>query len=285
MTKTVFCAVIMLGVMVWFPTVCAAGEQPAKPIGRPDNQLRLVRNATMKISYAGQSFLTDPMFSPRGAMRAFAGIASNPTVELPFPISEILSGVETVIVSHIHPDHFDPAAIEAIPDGMPVLCQPGDEGKIAAAGFRQVTPVADSYLVNGVTITRTGGKHGSDKILEYTGKVSGFVLQAAGEPTVYWVGDSVFCAEVQEAIRTFKPDIIITHSGGATLPGHAPIVMNAEQTLEVAAFAPDATIIAVHMESLDHCNVSRENLRRKATDAGVSVSRLRIPADGETVSF
>jgi hypothetical protein len=31
-------------------------------------------------------------------------------VELPCPINEVLEGVDTVIVSHLRPDHFDEAA-------------------------------------------------------------------------------------------------------------------------------------------------------------------------------
>jgi len=45
------------------------------------------------------------------------------------------------------------------------------------------------------------------------GNVSGFVLQADGEPTVYWVGDSIWCEHVEKAIKTFQPEIVIIHSG------------------------------------------------------------------------
>ena len=44
----------------------------------------------MKITYAGRTILTDPMLSPKGDFKAFAGIARNPTIELPFQIEEIV---------------------------------------------------------------------------------------------------------------------------------------------------------------------------------------------------
>jgi hypothetical protein len=45
------------------------------------------------------------------------------------------------------------------------------------------------------------------------------VLQAENEPTLYIVGDSIWVEEVENAITTFKPEIIVTNSGGAIIPG------------------------------------------------------------------
>ena len=248
-------------------------------------EIQLIRNATMKITFAGRTMLTDPVLSAKGEIRSFVGIAPNPTVELPLTVDEILSGVECVVVSHDHIDHIDPAAVAALPKTLPVLCQPGDEGRLTDQGFETVTPVETSHIWEGITVTRTGGMHGSGEILKRTGKVSGFVFQSPGEPTVYWVGDSIWCEPVADAIASFTPDIIITHSGGAKFPEYDAIIMDAEQTVKTAQSAPEAVIVAVHLESLDHCEVSREMLRRMADQASISPSRLAIPADGETVTF
>jgi L-ascorbate metabolism protein UlaG (beta-lactamase superfamily) len=248
-------------------------------------KIQLIRNATMKITYAGRTFLTDPMLAPKGDFKAFAGIARNPTIALPFQIEEIVEGIESVVVSHDHPDHFDKTASAALPKIFPVFCQPGDEGKMTDEGFQSVIPIETSYTWEGITITRTDGQHGSGKVLEFIGEVSGFVFQANGEPTVYWVGDSIWCEPVNSAIEKFKPDIIITHSGGAKIPGFEYIIMDAEQTLTVLNASPAAVVLAIHMEALDHCNESRETLRQMADTAAISPSRLIIPKDGETIGF
>ena len=249
-------------------------------------KLQLIRNATMKITYAGRTILTDPMLSPKYAIRSFAGISQNPTVDLPFPIEDIVSGVEGVFVTHSHPDHFDEAASDAVPKGIPVFCQPGDEGRFADEGFRSVTPIKNSYTWQGIAITRTEGRHGSGKVLERMGNVSGFVFQADGEPSVYWVGDSIWCESVENAIKTFKPDVVITHSGGAKLPDFDhPIIMDAAQTLAALDASGEATVVAVHLEALDHCGVGRSALRRLADEKDIPPSGLLIPGDGEIVSF
>ena len=78
-------------------------------------EIQLIRNATMKITYGGHTILTDPMLSPKGAFRSFANIAKNPTIELPFPVEDVVTGVEAAVVTHYHPDHFDKAAGAALP--------------------------------------------------------------------------------------------------------------------------------------------------------------------------
>ena len=248
-------------------------------------KIQLIRNATMKITYAGRTILTDPMLAPKGEFEPFAGIARNPTIELPFQAEQIVKGIESVIVTHDHPDHFDKAASRTIPKVTPIFCQPGDNIRMTEEGFQNVIPIETSYTWEEITITRTGGKHGSGKILELTGKVSGFVFQASGEPTVYWVGDSIWCEQVEKSIEMFNPDIIITHSGGATIPGYESIIMDGEQTLTTVNASPEAIVVAIHMESLDHCTVSRKTLRQMADSAAIPPSRLMIPEDGETISF
>ena len=117
------------------------------------------------------------------------------------------------------------------------------------------------------------------------GRVSGFVLQHEKEPTLFWAGDSVLCEAVEQAVRDFRPEIIITHSGGARFPDSDPIIMDEKQTIAVCRAAPNAVVIAVHLEALDHCPVTRDSLRSMAEGAGRPSHRLRIPTDGEVVSL
>jgi L-ascorbate metabolism protein UlaG (beta-lactamase superfamily) len=248
-------------------------------------KIQLIRNATMKITYAGRTILTDPMLAPKDAAEPYAGIARNPTIGLPCRVEDVVGGIDSVVVSHLHLDHFDPAAAEALPKTIPVFCQPGDETRISGHGFQRVIPIETSHTWQGVTITRTEGEHGSGEILKATGSVSGFVFQANGEPGVYWVGDSIWCERVANTIEAFRPGITITHSGGATLPGIEPIIMDESQTLAVVNACPDSIVVAVHMESLDHCPVTREALRKMADEASIPPSRLMIPEDGESLIF
>lgn len=246
--------------------------------------LRLIRNATLRLRYGGTDFLVDPMLAVRHAIRPMGDSTErNPTVELPCSIDEVLGGVDTVIVSHLHPDHFDEAAFGVVPRHLPVLCQPGDGEKLTAAGF-EPTELTEPVDRDGVQITPVGGRHGSGQILERMGSVIGLVFRADSEPTVYWAGDTVLCDEVRDVISDAQPDVIVTHSGGARAGG-TTILMDVDDTLEVARLAPDATVVAVHLEAVAHAPITRAGLRAAADAAGIDPTRVLIPADGETVTL
>ena len=61
--------------------------------------------------------------------------------------------------------------------------------------------------------------------------------------------------------------------------------MDAEQTITVCRAAPEATVIAVHMEALDHGTVSRAELRAAAENAAIRPDQLLIPADGDRITL
>ena len=247
-------------------------------------KLTLLRNATLKLVYGGRVFLIDPDFGGMGSRRSFTGRAQNPMVPLPQPIEAILDGVETVVVSHLHADHFDDEAKQAVPKQLPLICQPGQAETIASAGFTDVTPLDRDLTLGPILLTRHPAQHGTGAVAETMGPVMGLSFQAPGEPTLYWCGDSVVYPPLLDAVAGTRPDVIVTHSGGA-LWDETLIIMDSEQTIALARACPEAVLIATHLEALDHCMTSRKDLRAAAEAGGIDAHRLRIPADGETVEI
>lgn len=248
-------------------------------------QIQLIRCATLRMNYANHQFVIDPYLAAKHTMPSSAGISPNPLVDLPCAPQEALAGIEMAMISHLHDDHIDPIAECLLPKDLPILCQPEDIHEIEAKGFCHVIPVADAITWKGISITRITGQHGTGEVLDQMGTASGFVFQAEDEPTVYWAGDTVWCEPVADVIVHTQPDIVITHSCGAVWDDHVLIVMDAAQTIEVCRAAPNSTVIATHMDSLDHATVSREALREYAVTQGVRSTQLLIPADGETLRF
>lgn len=252
----------------------------------PIATVQLFRNATLKINYAGKTFLLDPMFSDKGALPSFAGISQNPTVGLPFAIDTLLQNIDYIVVSHTHPDHFDTVAATTLAPYIPVLIQPADTDFFKEQPFENVKAISDKIRIDNITIHRTSGKHGKGKVLEKMGTISGFVFQATGYPTLYIVGDSIWNEQIRQNCIEFNPDYIVVNSGGAVLPPFAedgPIIMDEEQVIALMEVASEAKVIAVHMEALDHCQVTRTSLRAKANEKNVTPDRLLIPNDGEII--
>jgi L-ascorbate metabolism protein UlaG (beta-lactamase superfamily) len=215
---------------------------------------------------------------------SYTGLSKNPLVELPFPVGEILAGVDTVIVSHLHSDHFDPAAQSVIPRDIPFICQSEDGPEIRKLGFESVHPVSRTLHWIGVTIRRVTGQHGSGAVLDEMGTASGFLFEAPDEPDVYWTGDTILCDKMMETLIERNPKVVITHSCGAVWGDGVKILMDDEQTIKVCKLLSGSTVIAIHMEALDHATVSRIMLREHARNSGIQDTQLLIPEDGERIS-
>ncbi|MEG3657708.1 MBL fold metallo-hydrolase [Arenibacter palladensis] len=248
--------------------------------------LLLIRNATIKLTYAGKVFLIDPYLGKKFSQPSFAGFSKNPMVDLPISIQEILSGVDMVLVSHCHPDHFDRTAEVTIAKDTPIGCQPEELNILISMGFTKVRAMESQFTFGDISLTRTIGQHGHGDRLTMMGTVSGFIFQHKSEPTLYWLGDTVLNDSIKENIINFNPNILVTHSCGALWSKNEfSVIMDEKQTVEVCALAPKAKIIATHMETLDLATITRKELRVYANNYGISDSQLLIPLDGEKLTF
>ncbi len=248
--------------------------------------IQLIRSATIRVSMAGVVLLIDPWLAAKGEGRSYAGDVRSPLVDLPMPAEAVVDGIDAVLVSHLHSDHFDTVAARAIPPGTPVLAPAGDMEGLGALGVGDVVPIGKSAKVGPVEIVLTPGRHGPDEVLAAMGEVSGFLLRAPGEPSLYWVGDSILCDEVREVIRSERPQVIVVHACGADWQGVGPLVMDAAMVLETLRLSGSAVVVASHLDAVDHATVSRGDLERAASGLEASQRRrLRIPADGESLRF
>ncbi len=236
-------------------------------------RLTLVRSATVILELAGRRILIDPMLDDVGARPPIEGTrnqVANPTVPLPFPAEEVVRGIDAVLVTHRHRDHLDGRAQELLPRDVPVLCQPEDEEALRALGLA-TRPVVETLEWDGLRITRTPARHGSGRMAELLAPVSGFVLD-----DLYLAGDTVWYESVAETIEHHRPRVAIVNAGGAEFSKGGLIVMGIDDVREVAERVP--TVVAVHMEALNHCFLTREALR-------AAVPAVLVPEDGEQLEL
>ncbi len=248
-------------------------------------RLCLIRHATLKVEYHGHTFLVDPMLDDAGVRPAIQNSPNpreNPLVPLPVPAPEVVKSVDAVLVSHTHSDHWDETAARLLAKDVPLFGQVADETKFRGQGFVNVRPVEDSAKWKDVELTRTGGQHGKGEIGKAMAPVSGFVLRASGEPVLYIAGDTIWCEEVRDAIARYKPSVTVVNAGAAQFLQGDPITMTADDVVAVCQAAPRAQVVAVHMESINHCLLTREDLAFQLEAARV---RAAIPGDGEWVEL
>lgn len=239
--------------------------------------IRLVRHATLLVELGDVTLLIDPMLAPVGERDPIPNTPNerrNPLVPLP----DVELDPDAVVVTHTHTDHFDEAAAATLDQTLPVFCQPPDVDRITEHGFVDVRPVGSATTYQGIGLTRTDGRHGHGPLAEELGPVSGFVFTATKEPTVYVAGDTVWCDAVAEALETHDPAAVVLNAGGARFVGSEPVTMTAEDVRKVKAAVPEATLLAVHMDAINHCLLSREALE-------AAVPGVTIPADGERIQL
>lgn len=246
--------------------------------------IRLIRHATLLLRLGDRTLLVDPMLSPAGAMNPFMP-SPNSQRNPPVPLPDLdLSLVDAAFVTHTHVDHFDEAAVNALRKDMLIFCQPEDEEKLRTSGFSSVQLVEQNLRSDGIEIFRTGGQHGTGDMGRRMGPVSGFIVRSQDEPSLYIAGDTIWCQEVEEALERHRPEIVIVNAGAAQLTGSDPITMTKEDVAEVCTHLPSATVVAVHMEAINHCRLTRKELEDFVEGEGLS-EHVLIPADGEGIEF
>ncbi len=249
--------------------------------------LTLVRHATLLVELAGLRLLIDPMLDPARARPPVADTPSqrrNPLVDLPMALDDLSAALDAALLTHAHEDHLDEAGTRRLAEDVPLLCQPADAEQLAGRGFRDLRPVDDDAEIDGVAVTRTGGRHGHGEMADDLGPVSGFVLKAASEPTLYVAGDTVWCPELEAALAAHRPDVVVVNAGAARFLEGGPVTMTSEEVLETARRAPWALVLAVHMDAINHCLSSRTELREELEASSEGV-RVLVPEDGERVDF
>ena len=250
--------------------------------------IRLVRSATLKINYAGHTILVDPVFADKGTLQSALGVYKSPRVHLVMPISEITEGVDMVLLTHNHIDHYEPSVKQHLPKDIPFYTQPQDKETLVQDGFTNVESIEKDKAIGDLTIHRIQGHHGFGQIGEMMGPVSGYVLTASGFPTVYIMSDCKWEECIRQTIEQFSPDYIIVNSGGAIFPEFSrtegSIIPDEQEVMTMLDELPaHIKLIAVHMEATDHGQTTRAILRNEAMHHEIEMSRLIIPEDGETI--
>jgi L-ascorbate metabolism protein UlaG (beta-lactamase superfamily) len=236
-------------------------------------RITLVRNATLLLELAGKRILVDPMLDDVGARPPIEGTLNavpNPTVALPMPAEQVVAGIDGVLVTHRHRDHLDATAERLLPRDVPVFCQPADEDALRELGL-DARPIDDERTWEGIRMTRTPARHGSGRLAERLAPVSGFVLD-----DLYLAGDTIWYEGVEATIARHEPRVAVVNAGGAAFTEGGLIVMGVDDVREVVARVP--TVVAVHLEALNHCFLTRGELRAAVPD-------VLVPNDGETLDL
>lgn len=151
-------------------------------------------HATALIELGGVRLLTDPVFSRHVAhLRRRA----------PLPGPEITTGLDAILISHLHPDHADRRSLRRLDPAVPVLCPPRGAGFLRGLGFADVRELApgDREAVAGVEVVATEADHrgGRHPLSSNDADAVGYLIDRPRR--VYFAGDT----DLFEGMRELRP--------------------------------------------------------------------------------
>ena len=95
-------------------------------------------------------------------------------------------------------------------------------------------------------------------------------------------GDTVFCPEVEDALKQYRSDITVVNACDART-SRGRLIMNADDIMQVCRVF-SGTVIASHMDSVSHAHLSRTQLKQILEENGYD-RQVQIPSDGEIIRF
>lgn len=258
-------------------------------------EITQIRNATIIVEYNNIKFLIDPWLGPKDYMPGFDTAINSeirqPRVELPMSINEIVD-VDVVILTHIHPDHWDIYAEEAIDKGKLIFVQAEfDKNYLVSKGFKNVEILSyDGFDYKNVMLYKTPCQHGRREIIKpICDKIGmpydamGVIFKNSNEKTLYVAGDTIYCDEVKDTMDKFLPDIVVLNLCGASVINGEKLIMNKQDLKEFIQDYPEATVIASHMDTVSHLTVTRKDLKEfiKVNN----IQQVLVPEDGEKIKL
>lgn len=218
--------------------------------------LQQIRNSTLLLHFAGKKLLIDPVLS------------ENPSDRLPVSLKELLSA-DAVILTSLHPDHFDDAARDRLPKTIPVFVQDKmDQVSLKGFGFSSVQILGQETSFGNIRLTRT----------PLNGNPCGVLITHPAEKDIFVTGDSVWNDGFLKAVHTIQPRAIAVNCGPEGLTGATPADLGKEDIAKLHDAAPKSSIIICHIDAFSQWGLSRKLLKEYASENNLS-HRFLIPED------
>lgn len=229
--------------------------------------------------------LIDPMLGDQGFMPSFTlfrhKARRNPTVPFPENANLILEKVTHCLITHQHPDHIDSKGVAfLIKKNIPVTCSIKDTKAFKKRGLNIVQSLKywEKQQFLGGTIEGIPAKHGYGFVAKPMGNVIGFYLKLPNQKSIYLSSDTIYTTSVDKVLKEYKPDINVLACGTAQFDVFKLLIMNVD---DIVKFVKNASgkVIANHMESINHCPLTRNELKEILRKKNL-LDNVLVPEDG-----
>jgi L-ascorbate metabolism protein UlaG (beta-lactamase superfamily) len=264
--------------------------------------LQWIGGPTVLLERGGLRILTDPMLGGREE-QAFtlpkhpsSGVVDAPIARYTSPIDVPLEGLDAILISHTHNDHFDARAKQILPKGLPLIVAASGAESVRAAGFTDVRGLdwGESITLEAhgtvLQVTAVAAHHAHAETLDHQlGRGNGYILEwrdRDGPYRAYWTGDSVLSAESQTLSEQHgRIDLLLPHMGGVGGDGGFGLrTMNADEAIQLVRRIQPGLVIPIHHTTFAHYREPIEALQQRAEQSGLA-RLFRFLREGQSLTL
>lgn len=287
--------VVLVTVLIYFtgdvfsshPKITASKTVPV--IERNEDtemKIQFIRHATLVIVIENKKILVDPMLADIGTeppIPLTLNRTKNPLIPLPVEKNSLVKDIDAVLLTHYHPDHFDEEAENTLPKDILIYCQPGDDEMLKEKGFTNVQMIDSEVEWGNISITRFPANHAEGFLREQSGKSSSYYIQTEKE-SLFLTGDAILDELLENSLKETQANIIIANAGSAKFILGKPITLTSDALKSITQLLPDARIIAVHMDAINHCRLTKDELGKLIAEENLTKD-IYVPNEGDILSF
>ncbi len=168
-------------------------------------QITWYGHSAFRLDFAGTAVLIDPFFTGNPAFVSDKAAASN--------------GVKHIVLTHGHGDHVGDTLDIAKATGATVTANYDLCMWLNAKGLQNFNPMntGGTSQLEGFSVTLVRADHSSGEIVDgnpvYLGNPCGVIVRAAGEPTVYHMGDTDIFSDMGLIAEIHTPKVAMVPIG------------------------------------------------------------------------
>lgn len=202
------------------------------------DRVTYVGHATVLAELDGARLLTDPVLRSRvGPLRRHGGP----------PASGTASGLDAVLISHLHHDHADLPSLRRIGRDVSMLVPRGAAELFERRGFSRVSELAPgaSAEVGALTVTAVEARHSGERRGFGGAEAIGYLLE--GRRRIYFAGDTDIFEGMEELGEGLDLALLPIWGWGPNLgPGH----LDPERAARAAALLSPRMVVPIHWGTL-----------------------------------
>ncbi len=256
--------------------------------------ITFVGTATSVLRLGTVTLLTDPNFLHQG-QRVYLGygLFSKRRTEPAMQPAD-LPPLDAVVLSHLHGDHFDRVAKEALDRALPVVTTPHAARRLRRWGFRETVDLRTwethelERAGERIRITSVPGTHGPGVVGRLLPPVMGSLVELVRSGTtvlrVYITGDTLFRRELRAVSERFPDlDAMVIHLGGTRALGIL-VTMDDQQGADLVELIAPPVTVPIHYDDYTVFRSPLSDFLDEVRRRRLAV-RTRTVARGETLTL